>query len=43
MKEREGKVGKGEGDAFKACEDNIDSVITVVGEGRAKAVGTVSE
>jgi hypothetical protein len=42
MKEREWKVCKGEGDAFKACGDNIDSVTTVVGEGRAKVVGTVS-
>jgi hypothetical protein len=33
---------KGEGDAFKACGDNINSVTTVVGEGRAKVVGTVS-
>ncbi len=33
---------KGEGDAFKACGDNINAVTTVVGEGRAKVVGTVS-
>jgi hypothetical protein len=42
VKEGEGKVCKGEGDAFKACGDNINSVTTVVGEGRAKVVGTVS-
>ncbi len=33
---------KGEGDAFKACGDNINAVTTVVGEGRVKVVGTVS-
>ncbi len=32
---------KGEGDAFKAGRNNIDSVTTVAGEGRAKVVGTV--
>ncbi len=32
---------KGEGDAFKAGRDNIDSVTTVVSEGRAKVVSTV--
>ncbi len=32
---------KGEGDAFKAGRDNIDSVtMVIVGEGRAKVVGT---
>ncbi len=42
MKEGEGKVCKSEGDAFKACGDNINSMTTVVVEGRAKVVGTVS-
>jgi hypothetical protein len=42
VKEWEGKVCKGEGDAFKTCGDNINSVTTVVSEGRAKVVGTVS-
>ncbi len=41
MKEGEGKVCKGERDAFKAGRDNIDSVKTVVGEGRAKVVSAV--
>ncbi len=41
MEEWEEKVGKGEGDAFGAGGDNIDSVTAVVGEGGAKIVGTV--
>ncbi len=32
---------KGEGDAFKAGRDNIDTVTTVVDEGRAKVVSAV--
>jgi hypothetical protein len=38
---REGKVCKGEVDAFSAGEDNIDTVTAVVDEGRAKAVSAV--
>ncbi len=41
MEEWEGEVGKGEGDAFGAGGDNIDSVTAVVGEGGAKIVGAV--
>ncbi len=41
LKEGEGKVCKGEGDAFKAGRDNIDSVTMVVVEGRAKVVSAV--
>ncbi len=33
---REGKVGKGEGDAFGAGSDDIYTVVAVVGEGRVK-------
>ncbi len=39
--EWKGEVGKGEGDAFGAVEDNIDLVTAVVGEGGAKIVGEV--
>ncbi len=41
MEEWEGKVGKGEGDAFGAGGDDIDSVTAVVGEVGAKIVGAV--
>ncbi len=34
-------MGKGEGDAFDAGGDNVNVVTAVVGEGRAKIVGTV--
>ncbi len=34
-------MGKGEGDAFGAGGDDIDSVTAVVGEGGAKIVGVV--
>ena len=36
MEEWEGKVGKGEGDAFGAGGDNTNAVTVVVGEGGAK-------
>ncbi len=38
VEEGEGKVCKGEGDAFSAGGDDIDTVTAVVGEGRAKKV-----
>ena len=38
VKKGDRKVCKGEDDAFKAGGDNIDSVTTVVGEGRAEVV-----
>jgi hypothetical protein len=41
VEEWEGKVGKGEGDAFGAGGDDIDSVTAVVGEVGAKIVGAV--
>ncbi len=41
MEEWEGEVGKGEGDAFGAGEDDIHTVTAVVGEGGAKIVGAV--
>jgi hypothetical protein len=41
VKEGEEKVCKGKGDAFSAGGDDIDTVTTVVGEGRAKVVSTV--
>jgi hypothetical protein len=42
VKKGEGKVCKGEVDAFKKGRDNIDLVTMVVGECRAKVVGAVS-
>jgi hypothetical protein len=36
-----GEVCKGEGVTFRASEDNINTVTTVVGEDRAKIVGAV--
>ena len=41
MEEWEWEVGKGEGDAFGAGGDDINTVTAVVGEGRAKVVGSV--
>ena len=41
MEEWEWEVGKGEGDAFGAGGDDVDAVTAVVGEGRAKVVGSV--
>ena len=32
---------KGEGDAFRASRDNVNTVTAVVGEGRAKLVSAV--
>ena len=34
-------MGKGEGDAFGAGGEDVDAVAAVVGEGRAKVVGSV--
>ncbi len=34
-------ANKGEGDTFRASGDNVNTVTTVVGEGRAKIVGAV--
>jgi hypothetical protein len=41
VKEWEGEVCEGEGDAFSARGDNIYMVTAVVGEGRAKVVSAV--
>ena len=41
MKEGEWEVSKGEGDAFGAGGDYINTVTTVVGKGGAKIVGAV--
>ncbi len=41
MEEWEGEVCKGEGDTFRASGDNVNTVIAVVGEGRAKILGAV--
>ncbi len=41
MEDGEWEVGKGEGDAFGAGGEDVDAVTAVVGEGRAKVVGSV--
>jgi hypothetical protein len=41
VKEWEGEVCEGEGDAFSAGGDDIYTVTAVVGEGRAKVVSAV--
>ena len=41
MKEWEGGVCKGEGDAFRVSTDNVNTVTAVVGKGGAKIVGAV--
>ncbi len=43
VEEWEGEVCMREGDAFIASGDYIYTVTAVVGEGRAKVVGTVPE
>ena len=41
MEEWEWEVGKGEGDAFSAGGDDVNTVTAVVGKGGAKIVGAV--
>ncbi len=41
MEEWEGEVCKGEGDAFRASRDNVNTVTAVVGEGRTKVVSAI--
>jgi hypothetical protein len=41
VEEWEGEVCKGKDDTFRASGDNVNTVTTVEGEGRAKIVGAV--